>query len=85
MALLIDDAISFSALQQIAFETEQKLLESVQLFDVYQGKGIPDGKKSYGLTFTITDHSKTLTDKQVDKITSKIYKRFQNEFGAELR
>ena len=85
MALLIDDAISFSALQQIAFETEKKLLESVQLFDVYQGKGIPDGKKSYGLTFTITDHSKTLTDKQVDKIIFKIYKRFQKEFAAELR
>lgn len=85
MALLIDDVVAFSTLKQLAFETENKLLESVQLFDVYQGKGIPQGKKSYGLTFTISDHSKTLTDKQVDKITSKIFNRYQKEFAAELR
>ena len=85
MALLVDDAVEFSSLRKMAFETEKKLLESVQLFDVYQGKGIPDGKKSYGLTFTISDHSKTLTDKQVDKITSKIFRRYQNEYAAELR
>jgi len=85
MALLIDDAVEFSSLKKMAFETEKKLLESVQLFDVYQGKGIPKGKKSYGLTFTISDHTKTLTDKQVDKITSKIFNRYQKEFEAELR
>lgn len=85
MALLVDEVVAFSTLRQLAFETEKKLLESVQLFDVYQGKGIPQGKKSYGLTFTISDHSKTLTDKQVDKITSKIFNRYQKEFAAELR
>ena len=85
MALLIDEVVAFSTLRKLAFETEKKLLESVQLFDVYQGKGIPQGKKSYGLTFTISDHSKTLTDKQVDKITSKIFNRYQKEFAAELR
>jgi phenylalanyl-tRNA synthetase beta chain len=85
MALLIDEVVAFSTLRKLAFETEKKLLESVQLFDVYQGKGIPQGKKSYGLTFTISDQSKTLTDKQVDKITSKIFNRYQKEFAAELR
>ena len=60
-------------------------MTSIQLFDVYEGKGIPEGKKSYGLSFTLNDHCKTLTDKTVDKVIKKIFERIQNEFGAELR
>jgi phenylalanyl-tRNA synthetase beta chain len=85
MALLIDSNIAFESLRKVALETEKKLLTSIQLFDVYEGKGIPEGKKSYGLSFTLSDHAKTLTDKQVDKVMSKIQHRIQNDFGAELR
>ena len=85
LALLVNRDVSFESLQKAAQETEKKLLTSIQLFDVYEGKGIPEGKKSYGLSFTLNDHRKTLTDKQVDKVIKKIFERIQNEFGAELR
>ena len=85
MALLVDKSISFESLRKAAQETEKKLLTSIQLFDVYEGKGIPEGKKSYGLSFTLNDHRKTLTDKQVDKIIKKVFDKIQNDFGAELR
>ena len=61
------------------------MLTSIQLFDVYEGKGVPEGKKSYGLSFTLNNHRKTLTDKEVDKVIKKIFDKLQNEFGAELR
>ena len=85
LALLVNRDVSFESLQKAAKETEKKLLTSIQLFDVYEGKGIPEDKKSYGLSFTLNDHRKTLTDKQVDKVIKKIFERIQNEFGAELR
>ena len=85
MALLVDKSISFESLRKAAQETEKKLLTSIQLFDVYEGKGIPEGKKSYGLSFTLNDHRKTLTDNQVDKIIKKVFDKIQNDFGAELR
>ncbi|MFL2595052.1 MAG: phenylalanine--tRNA ligase subunit beta [Flavobacteriaceae bacterium] len=85
LALLVNRDVSFESLQKAAQETEKKLLTSIQLFDVYEGKGIPDGKKSYGLSFTLNDQRKTLTDKQVDKVIKKIFDKIQKEFGAELR
>ena len=85
LALLVNHDVSFESLQKAAQETEKKLLTSIQLFDVYEGKGVPEGKKSYGLSFTLNDQRKTLTDKQVDKIIKKIFDKLQNEFGAELR
>ena len=85
MALLIDKNISFESLRKAAQETEKKLLTSIQLFDVYEGKGIPEGKKSYGLSFTLNDHRKTLTDNKVDKIIKKVFDKIQNDFGEELR
>lgn len=84
-ALLLDNSVSFGALREAAFSTEKKLLKSVNLFDVYQGKNLPDGKKSYALTFTIQDDEKTLTDKQIDKIMAKLKQKFESEFGAKLR
>jgi phenylalanyl-tRNA synthetase beta chain len=84
-ALLLDNKITFEDLRKAAFETEKYLLQYVHLFDVYTGNKLPEGKKSYALSFTIQDQSKTLTDKQVDKIMNKLQKRFENDFGASLR
>ena len=83
--MLLDNSISFGSLQEAAFSTEKKLLKSVNLFDVYTGKNLPEGKKSYALTFTIQDEEKTLTDKQIDKIMSKLQQKFETDFGAVLR
>lgn len=85
MALLLDDAISFENLRRAALSVEKKLLKSVDLFDVYRGKNLPEGKKSYALTFKIEDDEKTLTDKQIDKIMNKLKIKFETEFGAVQR
>lgn len=84
-ALLLDDKVTFEDLKTAAFQTEKSLLMDVNLFDVYTGSKLPEGKKSYALSFTIQDQRKTLTDKQVDKIMSKLQKRFETDFGASLR
>jgi phenylalanyl-tRNA synthetase beta chain len=60
-------------------------LKEVNLFDVYQGKNLPEGKKSYAVSFILQDNSKTLTDEQIDKILNKLQKNFENELGASLR
>lgn len=84
-ALLIDQSVTFKELQLAAFEIEKKLLKSVQLFDVYTGKNLAEGKKSYGLKFLFRDDSQTLTDKKIDKIMNKLKERFETSFGASLR
>ena len=84
-ALLLDNSVKFGDLRQAALQTEKNLLKSVTLFDVYKGKNLPEGKKSYALSFTIQDEEKTLTDKQIDKIMSKLQQKFENDFGAVLR
>ncbi|NND61801.1 MAG: phenylalanine--tRNA ligase subunit beta [Flavobacteriaceae bacterium] len=84
-ALLLDESVSFDKLKIAAFSTEKNLLKEVSLFDVYTGKNLPKGKKSYALSFTIQDDRKTLTDKQIDKIMNKLQARFEKDFGAELR
>ena len=84
-ALLIADAVSFEQIDTIAMETEKQLLKEVDLFDVYQGKNLPAGKKSYAVSFIIQDEHKTLTDKQVDKIMNKLQSNFETQLGAELR
>ncbi|MBT8269155.1 MAG: phenylalanine--tRNA ligase subunit beta [Bacteroidia bacterium] len=84
-ALLLDDGVSFDAIKKIALKSERKLLKSVNLFDVYQGKNLPKGKKSYAVSFVMQDNRKTLTDKQIDKIMSKLQSNFEKELGAELR
>ncbi|MDN3594958.1 phenylalanine--tRNA ligase subunit beta [Zunongwangia endophytica] len=84
-ALLLDEAISYAEIENIATQTEKKLLKEVNLFDVYQGENLPEGKKSYAVSFTFQDENKTMTDKQIDKIMSKLQYRFENELKAELR
>lgn len=84
-ALLLDEGVTFEGLKAAAFQTERKLLKDVNLFDVYTGKNLPDGKKSYALSFTLQDESKTLTDKQIDKIMNKLQQRFATDFEATLR
>ena len=85
LALLLDESVSFNELQEAARKIEKHLLKNVTLFDVYTGKNLPSGKKSYALSFTIQDDKKTLTDKQIDKIMKKLQQSFENEFGASLR
>ena len=85
LALLLDTGISFDEIKTIAYDSERNLLKSITLFDVYTGKNLPPEKKSYALGFTIGDPSKTLTDKQIDKIMKKLQQRFEKELGAELR
>ncbi|PTM09764.1 MAG: phenylalanine--tRNA ligase subunit beta, partial [Bacteroidetes bacterium] len=84
-ALLLDEAITFESIHSIAKQTEKQLLKNVNLFDVYEGKNLPKGKKSYAVSFTLQDEHKTLTDKQIDKIMNKLQANFEKQLGAELR
>jgi len=85
LSLLLDDSVSFDSIYNIARQTEKSLLKDINLFDVYQGKNLPEGKKSYAVSFTIQDNTKTLTDVQIDKIMGKLQKNFETELGASLR
>ena len=85
LALLLDDAVSFKELQQIANQTEKKLLKEVNLFDVYTGDKLPEGKKSYALSFTLQDEQKTLNDKTIDKVMQKLITNFEKQVNASLR
>lgn len=84
-ALLLDNAVKYQQIQDLALQTEKKLLKEVNLFDVYEGKNLPEGKKSYAVSFMFQDEHKTLTDKQVDKVMKKLQERFEKELQAELR
>jgi phenylalanyl-tRNA synthetase beta chain len=85
LALVLDKDIKFSALKTIAFSAERQLLRSVNLFDVYIGKGIPEGKKSYAISYTLRDDTKTLTDKQIEKAMERIFNAYEKQVGAKLR
>lgn len=85
LALLVDENVQFDSIYNIARQSEKSLLKGINLFDVYQGKNLPEGKKSYAVSFVIQDTTKTLTDVQIDKIMSKLQKSFETELGAVLR
>ena len=85
LALLVATDIQFGALKKTAEKVEKKLLKKVDIFDVYEGKNIEEGKKSYALSFILQDENKTLNDKQVDKIMQKMILTFEKEFGASIR
>ena len=85
LALLLDKKVQFAEIEKIAFDTEKKLLKSVELFDVYEGKNLEAGKKSYAVSFTLQDENATLNDKQIDKIMQKLIANLQNKLDAKLR
>ena len=85
LALLIDKSVEFEQIEQIARQTEKKLLKSVELFDVYEGKNLPEGKKSYAVNFILQDETKTLNDKQIEAIMTKLINNLKQKLGAELR
>ena len=85
LALLIDKNVQFEQIEQIARQTEKKLLKSVELFDVYEGKNLPAGKKSYAVNFILQDETKTLNDKQIEAMMSKLIANLKSKLGAELR
>ncbi|HIW44574.1 MAG TPA: phenylalanine--tRNA ligase subunit beta [Candidatus Prevotella stercoripullorum] len=85
LALLIDKNVKFGDIERIANQTERKFLKNVELFDVYEGKNLPEGKKSYAVNFILQDESKTLTDKQIEAIMGKLINNLKKELNAELR
>lgn len=85
LALLIDKNVPFADIEKIAFETEKKLLKEVALFDVYEGKNLEAGKKSYAVSFLLQDETATLNDKQIDKIMSKLVANLESKLDAKLR
>ena len=85
LALLVDKEVTFEKLRSIALSTEKKLLKSVSLFDVYEGDKLPEGKKSYALSFVLEDKSQTLTDKVIDKVMGNLMVQFERQAGAQVR
>jgi phenylalanyl-tRNA synthetase beta chain len=85
LAMVIDKAVSFEAMRNTAFKAERKLLKSVGIFDIYEGDKIPEGKKSYALSFVLQDNQKTLTDKLIEKTMKRIQKTLETELNAVMR
>jgi phenylalanyl-tRNA synthetase beta chain len=85
LALLLDEKITFEQIVQVAKKSEKGLLKDINLFDVYQGKNLEAGKKSYAISFTLLDSQATLNDKQIDKVMNKLIKAYEDELGATLR
>ena len=85
LALVVNQNVTFEQIEQVAYATEKKLLQRVGLFDVYEGKGIAAGMKSYAVSFTLQSADKTLTDKQIEATMEKIQKNLESQLGAKLR
>lgn len=85
LALLVDKNVEFVAIEKIAYSCEKKLLKEVKLFDVYEGKNLEPGKKSYAVNFLLQDENKTMNDKQVDAIMNKIIQSLEKQLDAKLR
>ena len=85
LALLIDKEVTFSVIKALAFKTERQILRNVNIFDVYQGANLPDGKKSYAVSYTLQDEEKTLNEKQIEKTMSRLINAYEREVGAQIR
>ena len=85
LALLVDHDVSFTSIKMWANRTEREILKSVSIFDVYEGQHLPEGKKSYAVSFLLRDDSKTLTDKQIEKVMEKLMNTYKRELGAQIR
>ena len=85
LALLVDKSVEFARIEQIAFAADKKFLKKVTLFDVYEGKNLEAGKKSYAVNFLLQDDTKTMNDKQTDAVMAKIIASLEKQIGAKLR
>jgi len=85
LALLIDKEVQFSTIKALAFKAEKQILRSVNIFDVYQGSNLPEGKKSYAVSFILQDEEKTLNDKQIEKTMNRLISVYEREIGAQIR
>jgi phenylalanyl-tRNA synthetase beta chain len=85
LSLVINKEVSYQAIQRIAEQVEKNLLKSVSVFDVYEGKNLGEGKKSYSVSFMLQDESQTLTDKVIDATMDRLIQRFEKELGAVIR
>lgn len=85
LALVIDKQVKYNALKELSFKVDKSLLKEVNIFDIYEGKGIPEGKISYALSFTFRDKNRTLTDTDIEKTMQKLIDQFKQEFNAEIR
>ena len=85
LALLVDKSVTFTQLREIAFQTEKKLLKNVALFDVYEGDKLPEGKKSYALSFILEDKTQTLNDKMIERTMANLQKQFEIRANAQVR
>jgi phenylalanyl-tRNA synthetase beta chain len=85
LSLVINKEISYQAIQRIAEQVEKNLLKSVSVFDVYEGKNLGEGKKSYSVSFMLQDENQTLTDKVIDSTMDRLIQRFEKELGAVIR
>lgn len=85
LALLLDNDVDFVKIEEIAYQTEKRILKSVELFDVYEGKNLPEGKKSYAVNFILQDEQKTLNDAQIEAVMNKLIANLKAKLNAELR
>ena len=85
LALLLDNAVTMEQVEAVIRESERRLLKGVRLFDVYEGKNLPEGKKSYAVSIAIQDDEKTMNDKQIDAVMNKIITNLKKRLSAELR
>jgi len=85
LALLIDKEVLFSTIKALAFKAEKQILRSVNIFDVYEGSNLPEGKKSYAVSFILQDEEKTLNEKQIEKTMNRLISVYEREVGAQIR
>ncbi len=85
LSMVLDKNVTFEQIRTIASKTERKLLKTIDLFDVYEGDKITQGKKSYAVSFILQDPEKTLTDQQIDGIMTKLAQSLEKELGAQIR
>jgi len=85
LALLVNKDVTFAQIEQISYNAERKILKDVWLFDVYEGKNLEPGKKSYAVSFLLQDENQTLNDKQIDKIMNKLLSSLQHQLDVKLR
>ncbi|MFY7816151.1 MAG: phenylalanine--tRNA ligase subunit beta, partial [Chryseobacterium taeanense] len=85
LALLIDKTVNYEDLYQVAKKNKSPYIKNINLFDVYEGKNLPEGKKSYAMSFELLNEEKTLEEKEITSVMDSLVKSFQKEFNAELR